>query len=209
MEVNVKWREHAVPVAVRGGAIVLDCVWQAGRGRGAVIAPPHPEYGSRDHATLNEVAFALHLERHASLRLNWRGIEGSTGSFRGDWAELEEDFRAVLDHLFESQGRSLVAVGYDLGATVAARVAAGDTRIRSLLLIAPRPAHLETVDFTRVTQPTVVVTGELDTVSPPAELAAILARASARIEVVPDTDHAFRDRGLGALFTLTRNAVSS
>ncbi len=58
------WHEQAVTVSVEADGLVLDGIWQAGRERAAVIAPPHPLFGgSFEHPVLNELAFALYKKR--------------------------------------------------------------------------------------------------------------------------------------------------
>jgi hypothetical protein len=82
--VSSPWHEQAVTIPLAAQGLVLEAVWQAGDHKGAVIAPPHPEYGgSLDSPVVNEIAYGLHREGYASLRFNWRGVGASSATWSG------------------------------------------------------------------------------------------------------------------------------
>ena len=95
-----------VPIVVPGSGLVLEGVWQKGEGRGAVIAPPHPEYGgSLESPVVSEVAYALYKAGVASLRFNWRGVGASQGAISGDAAAADDPYAyaiALLRHAASS-----------------------------------------------------------------------------------------------------------
>ena len=115
---------------------------------GAVIAPPHPEYGgSMESPVVGELAFACERAGLASLRFNWRGVGASAGEISGDPAVADQDYAASLDFMEETLEGSLVACGYSFGAAAAARASRGRARVRRLLLVSPPPPLLDADHF--------------------------------------------------------------
>ena len=97
------WKEQMVPIVVPGAGLTLEGVWQKGEGRGAVIAPPHPEYGgSLEHPVISELAYALYKAGVASLRFNWRGVGASQGVTSGEASAADEDYLAAVEQVFET-----------------------------------------------------------------------------------------------------------
>src|SRR5262249_35904781 len=107
------WKEQMVPVYVNAGGLALEGIWQKGAGRGAVVAPPHPQYGgSLEHPVVSEIASGLYKAGVASLRFNWRGVGASQGRVTGEWSAAEEDFTAALEQVAATLPPPVVAAGY-------------------------------------------------------------------------------------------------
>ena len=137
------WKEQAVTVSTPDD-LVLEGVWQSGADRGAVVAPPHPEYGgSLESPIVNEIAFGLYQSGVGSLRFNWRGVGASGGELTGDPAVGTADYAAALDWIEESVEGPIVACGYSFGAATAVRAAVGRPRVQRLLLVAPPPVMVD------------------------------------------------------------------
>ena len=142
-----KREERAVAIPLEGGEQALEGIFIAGvddDAMGVVVAAPHPLYGgSMDSPVVNEIAYAARKAGLASLRFNWRGVGASAGVISGEADDADADYRAALQHLLETVPGAVVAAGYSFGAAAAVRVAAGEPRIRRLLLLAPPPALLD------------------------------------------------------------------
>src|SRR5687768_2996121 len=88
-------------IVFQGPAGRLDGVLKraAGAATAAVVCHPHPQYGG---TLYNKVVFraarALHGAGMTVLRFNFRGVEGSEGSFDEGRGEVD-DVRAALDLL--------------------------------------------------------------------------------------------------------------
>jgi alpha/beta superfamily hydrolase len=216
----VTWREQAVTVRVPSAGLVLEAVWQAGPApderpggaggfRGAVVAPPHPEYGgSLDNPVVNEVAYALYRERLASLRFNWRGVGASQGVVTSELPAAEADYAAALDHLHETVGGPLLAAGYSFGAATALRVGLRDPRVRGLLLVAPPVAMIEALPLEKFHGPLHIVVGAEDRFAPTGPLSELIAPLpNGRLEVIPKADHFFAASGLAELHEAVRALV--
>jgi uncharacterized protein len=203
------WKEQMITVPVRADDLVLEAVWQAGGPRGAVVAPPHPQYGgSFEHPVCNELAYAFFQEGLASVRFNWRGVGASQGEITGDPGAAARDYAAALEHLAATLDGPLIAAGYSFGAATALRVALADPRVSALVLIAPPPSLLAPVRVEAGGEKAIhVITGTQDRLAPTDELRALLRGVpGVRLSEVDGADHFFA-RGLASLVDLTRAAV--
>lgn len=162
-------------------------------GAGAVVAPPHPQYGgSMDSPVVNELCWACAKAGVASVRFNWRGVGASTGETSGDPAQADADFAAALAHVAESVPGPVIACGYSFGAAAALRAALRHPRIERLLLVAPPPALLDAEGFRALERRALVLVGQEDGMAPLSELSALCdGAADTRIEVIPEADHFF------------------
>jgi alpha/beta superfamily hydrolase len=204
------WKEQMVPIAVAGAGLTLEGVWQKGDRRGAVIAPPHPEFGgSLEHPVLSEVAYALHHAGIASLRFNWRGVGASQGRITGDPKAADEDYLAAVEQVVETSGAPVIAAGYSFGAATALRVGLVDSRVAELLLIAPPVAMIASLAVAEFRGPVHVIVGGRDPYAPLDELSALLEDLpNANLDVIPKADHFFASHGLAELVELVRSSVT-
>ena len=170
---------------------------------GAVIAPPHPQYGgSMDSPVVTEIAHACANSETASLRFNWRGVGGSSGEMSGDADVGVADYRAALAFLEDTVPGPVVACGYSFGAATAVRAAAESPRVQRMLLVSPPPAMLAPGALEAFPGKLFVAVGDRDEFAAAGELEAMTARcANAHFEVIPETDHFFMSslRELGRL----------
>jgi len=206
----MSWKEQTVPISVAGTGLMLEGVWQKGDRRGAVIAPPHPEFGgSLEHPVLSELAYALYNAGIASLRFNWRGVGASQGRITGDAEAAEEDYLAAVDQVAETTGAPVIAAGYSFGAATALRVGLRDPRVAELILIAPPVAMIGSLALADFRGPVHVIVGGRDAYAPLDELSALLdGLPNANLDVIPKADHFFASHGLAELVELVRTSVS-
>lgn len=198
-------RAVTIPLADGVAGLALDALYVAPdpgveEPGGAVIAPPHPLYGgSMDSPVVAELSWALAKSGLATLRFDWRGVGASAGTPSGDLADATADYTGALAQLGESVSGKLVAAGYSFGAAAAARVAATQPRVRKLLLVAPPPAMLDRAALAARSLDVLILTGERDTIAPPAALEAIAKELPrARFVQIDEADHFF-GAGLAAL----------
>lgn len=204
------WKEQMVPIVVPEAGLVLEGVWQKGEGRGAVIAPPHPEYGgSLENPVISELAYALHKAGVASLRFNWRGVGASQGVISGDASAAEEDYLAALEQVLETTAAPVIAAGYSFGAATALRVGLRDARVAELILIAPPVAMIESLPLDEFSGPIHVIVGGRDSFAPLGQLSALLEDLpNANLDVIPKADHFFASHGLAELVELVRSSIA-
>jgi alpha/beta superfamily hydrolase len=202
------WKEQMATITVPGEGLVLEAVWQAGSGRGAVVAPPHPVYGgSLENPVCNELAYGLWRAGWASLRFNWRGVGASQGRISGDPVTADADYRAALESLALNFAPPLLAAGYSFGAAAALRIALSDKRIGPLVLVAPPVAMLADLDLEKLRGPLHVIVGGRDEFAPAEQLAHVLEPLPhTQLDVIPRVDHFFAASGLAELSELVRQA---
>ena len=141
-------------------------------------------------------ARALRSVGVATLRFNFRGVEGSEGSHDGEGAE-EQDVSVALDFLAERHpGLPLWAAGYSFGSRTVAGLAIREERIARLVLIAFPISAYDCSFLVDVRQPGFLVFGGGDPYGTLTELAQQFPRLPERFELeeVPGADHFFKGR---------------
>jgi alpha/beta superfamily hydrolase len=201
--------ERTVTIPLEDAERVLEGMFIAGEDEdavGVVVAAPHPLYGgSMESPVVNEIAYAARAAGLASLRFNWRGVGASAGEVSGDADAADADYRAAFQHLAASVSGAVVAAGYSFGAAAALRVAAGEPRIRQLLLVTPPPALLDADALASFPGRVLVIAAAEDLLAPAAELERIASELPrATFAVIPHTDHFFA-AGLADLGRITRD----
>ena len=168
---------------------------------GLVVCHPHPLYGGdmENPVVVRAVEVASEVGL-ATLRFNFRGVGGSTGTHGQGHAE-QDDVTTALATLRSRlpEGRPLGLAGYSFGALVAARVAACRSRPAGLCLIAPPLAMADFGFFDGHDMKVLLVAGTRDPYCPIEDLEALAGRApSAQRTAIDGADHFF----FGKLFPL-------
>lgn len=170
---------------------------------GIVICHPHPLYGGdMDNPVVVRVQEVCVGLGFAALRFNFRGVGASTGTHDGGGGE-ECDVEAALIHLRREVSDGPVALaGYSFGAVVSARVAARQTVLGGLALLAPPVALSGPEGFGVLEEfepPLLIVAGSADEYCPREALADLARRLPrAEVTVLDGANHFF----LGKLFPL-------
>ena len=141
-------------------------------------------------------ARALRQVGLATLRFNFRGVEGSEGEHDGEGGE-EGDVSVALDFLAERHPSvPLWAAGYSFGSRTVAGLATRDPRITRLILIAFPITHYDCSFLSDVEQPGFLIFGGGDPYGTLTELAQQFPKLPERLEVdeVPGADHFFKGR---------------
>lgn len=161
----------------------------------AVVCHPHPAHGGNMDSTVTfKTARGLQEEGVACLRINFRGVGASAGSYDGEGGE-EEDARAALDWLLERfPGAPVWAAGFSFGSRTVFGLARRDARIERLILVG-FPARVYPLDgVDELTIPASFVWGDADEYGTLADLRAQYAQlpASFEFEQIAGADHFFR-----------------
>jgi len=164
-----------------------------GEGTGAVIAPPHPQYGgSMESPVVTELAHACARAGVSSLRFNWRGVGASAGAATGDEAVAAADYTAAVDWLEATVPGRVAACGYSFGAATAAHAGLARARVTRLVLVAPPPSMLSRETLAQFDGDVLVAVGDRDEFAPFDAVEAMckgLPRLS--LEKIEDADHFF------------------
>jgi alpha/beta superfamily hydrolase len=153
-----------------GPAGTLEAVLEGAAGAGdcyAVVCHPHPLYGGNmDNKVVTTVARALVGAGYPTLRFNFRGVEGSGGSFDDGIGETVDAETVAAWGEQRFPGKGLIVAGFSYGGSVAIRLASlMPTRL--LISVAPAIELLAVYADKRPTCPWTVIQGDADDVVDP------------------------------------------
>ncbi len=165
----------------------------------ALVLHPHPLGGGTMH---NKVVFraaaALNDAGLVTLRVNFRGVGGSTGEHDEGRGELD-DARAALDYLVgQYPGKEVTLAGFSFGARVGMEVGIADERVARLVSIGT-PVEKYDFSFLRACRkPILFVHGDRDEFGGVEKLRALVGslppEAHASLVVIKNADHFFEGR---------------
>jgi alpha/beta superfamily hydrolase len=137
-----------VTLEIACGDLLLEAIFQPGRGAAAVICHPHPQYGGDMH---NPVVLALAEGlQHAgcsTLRFNFRGVGRSQGSFARGEGELT-DAASALDWIqaYNANASACWIAGFSFGAWIGMQLLMRRPEIDRFIAVAP-PANVYDFGF--------------------------------------------------------------
>ena len=176
----------------------------------AVVCHPHPLHGGTLHnKVVHRVASVLHGLGAAVLRFDFRGVGRSEGSYAQGEGELE-DARAAhawMRARYPDARRWLA--GFSFGAWVAARLAASESDVERVILVAPPVATSDFSSLRTAAVPKLVIQGTHDDLAPLEALERefpMWAEPRTLIRVAGATH--FYDRQLGTLARALREALA-
>ena len=164
----------------------------------AIVCHPHPMHGGTMNNTLvYRTARAIRTAGLATLRFNFRGVEGSEGEHDGTGAE-DEDARTAIDWMCARFGADsrVWAAGYSFGSRTVASLARSEPRIERVLLLACPVNYYDLGFLGEVTQPMFGVFGSVDPFGTASDFARTHPNLVGRVEVeeIQGADHFFRGR---------------
>lgn len=185
--------EQAITIDSSGGVVLEACERIPEHAtRAVVLCHPHPVYGGTMHNAI-VVTLAKHLGgKLATLRFNFRGVEGSSGCYEEGEGEVH-DVLAALQHMRKRLPQARISVaGYSFGSWVALRAAWCTSDIDRVALIAPA---MRVLDYSRQARPAPcpcqIVVGDDDQFVG-VDQAHDLGRAlGAQVHVIEAADHFF------------------
>jgi uncharacterized protein len=164
--------------------------------RMVVLCHPHPLYGGTMHnaivAVIAKTLAERGTERVGTLRLNYRGVGRSGGSYGAGTSEIA-DVRAALRAARDLAPRArLGLVGYSFGTGVAFRAAVREGGVDRISLVAPnlhvfRPEKSEPL----FEGPRQMIVGSEDQFCTVPEAESIAEALGAELTILPGADHFF------------------
>ena len=129
----------------------------------AVFGHPHPLHGGTMHTkALYQAAKAMPRIGVAALRINFRGVGRSAGTFDAGPGEMD-DFRAAVSFAAERfPDLPIWAAGMSFGSWIAMTAGAEDARVSLLLGIAPPVDRYDFAILRTSTLPKFIIHGESD-----------------------------------------------
>ena len=164
--------------------------------RGVVLCHPHPQYGGTMRSIVIGALFdALPSLGALTLRFNFRGVEGSTGTYDDGNGE-RDDVRSAVAALTAMlpPAAPLVLIGWSFGADMALSTLVPE--VHAWVAIAPPLRLVADLDaIGRDPRPKLLVLAEHDEVCSPTEAATTAATwANTSVEVIPGASHFFIGR---------------
>jgi uncharacterized protein len=165
----------------------------------AVLCHPHPQYGGSMRSIVIGALFdALPAHGVTCLRFNFRGVEGSEGSYDGgnlERVDVEAAVAAVDPQLAGAAGPvPLLLAGWSFGADMALSVR--DHRVDAWMAVAPPLRYVHDLDgLADDPRPKLLALAQHDEVRDPAEVEALAgAWANTEVQVVGGASHFFVGR---------------
>jgi uncharacterized protein len=173
----------------------------------ALIAHPHPLHGGTlDNKVVQTLAKAFYSQGYVVVRMNFRGVGGSQGSYDEGMGETEDWLRVIQVMRQRFGSIPLVLAGFSFGAFVqsrlAKRLAEQHSAPEKLVLVAPAVGRFAVEP---VLSDTLIIHGEEDDVVPLAEVLAWARPQRLSVVVLPGAGHFFH----GNLTELQRVIQSS
>ena len=180
----------------------LEAILKEPRGevRGvALVLHPHPLGGGTMH---NKVVFraaaALNEAGLTTLRVNFRGVGQSTGTYDEGYGE-QDDVRAGLDYLAEKYpAEEITLCGFSFGARVGMESGLGDNRVVRLISIGTPVDKYDLSFLAQCRKPILFVHGEHDEFGDVNRLRELVDRMAAhtpaKLHVIEGAGHFFDDQ---------------
>ncbi|MDA0770569.1 MAG: hypothetical protein BZY79_03050 [SAR202 cluster bacterium Casp-Chloro-G4] len=162
-----------------------------------VVCHPHPTLrGNMDSPIVTAICTNADRLGIATLRFNFRGVEGSEGQFTNGETE-QEDVKAALNLARNWPGidkKRIALVGYSFGAGVILRGLRNYKHAASLILIAPPISAVQASPIRGDKRPKLFIVGQNDRIVDSAELQRELdeVREPVQFREIPETDHSLR-----------------
>jgi len=159
--------------------------------KGLVMTHPHSLYGGSMHNPVVEAVVRAYQDRgYATLRFNFRGVDGSQGNF-GDGIGEQEDVIAALDTLLDLGKTQIDLGGYSFGAWVCARGLERLPAVRRFLMVSPPVSAMDMDDLGGMNQLGLVIAGSVDDIGEVSHIRKLMPgwNPEAALEVIDGADH--------------------
>lgn len=186
------------PYTIPGPAGSLEVIYRPTRHHPAVgaalVCHPHPQFGGTMHSrVVHHLARAFGDAGFVTLRMNFRGVEGSAGKYSQGVGEVD-DVLAALDHLRRMHGElSMGIAGHSFGAWVGLRAMSVRPEVE-FGVAAGLPVAIYDFSFLCESErPLLVVQGDGDRFGSEETLRTAAASWTRQVQlaIVPGADHFF------------------
>jgi alpha/beta superfamily hydrolase len=203
--------EEEKRVFIQSGGLKIEGLLGGAQGQKAVVVThPHPLYGGDMHNNVVEAIVKAYSEKgYTTLRINFRGVGQSDGSFDEGLGE-QEDVEAALTYLQEMEKPSIDLAGYSFGAWVNARGLKGFVQVERMIMVSP-PVNF--IDFSFLDyNPKIrlVIAGSGDDIGPPEIIQKMLPNwnPDALFKIIQGADHFYWGKS-GEIEKIVRNFLES
>jgi len=159
--------------------------------KGVVITHPHSLYGGTMYNQVVKTLVEVYQNKaFSTLRFNFRGVEGSEGSYDEGKGE-QEDVRSALKYVYERGKRDVDLTGYSFGAWVNAKINDSHSLCNRIVMISPPVAFLDFTFLSYNPKIRFVVVGGKDNIAPADKITNVINtwNPKAHFEVIEGADH--------------------
>jgi len=159
--------------------------------KGVVITHPHPLYGGTMYNQVVDTLVEVYQNKaFSTLRFNFRGVEGSEGSYDEGKGE-QEDVRSALRYMYERGKRDVDLAGYSFGAWINAKINDTHSISNRIVMISPPVAFLDFSFLSFNQKIGLVVAGSKDDIAPADKITNVINtwNPKAHLEVIEGADH--------------------
>jgi alpha/beta superfamily hydrolase len=161
-----------------------------------VITHPHPLYGGEmNNNVVLSIVNAYHQQSYTTLRINFRGVGQSGGSYADGIGE-QEDVRAAIAYLSDLGKTAIDLAGYSFGARVNAMGLDSYELVNRLVMVSPPVAFMDYSFLGYNSKIKLVISGSNDDIAPPSTIEELIPtwNPEAEFRVIDGIDH-FYSRG--------------
>lgn len=169
----------------------------------ALVLHHHPQYGGNmDHKVVHNTYTSFFNNNFSVLKINFRGVGKSTGTFDKGMGELI-DAAVAIDWLQEhnSSNAPIWIAGFSFGAWVAMQLTMRRPEIVGFVAISPPATAYDFSFLSPCPVPGLVIQGSHDTVSEEDDITCLITRLTSAVRskymqyyVVDDTNHFLRNK---------------
>jgi len=156
-----------------------------------VITHPHPLYGGEmNNNVVLSIINAYHQQGYTTLRINFRGVGQSGGSYADGIGE-QEDVRAAISYLSDLGKTAIDLAGYSFGARVNAMGLNSYELVDRLVMVSPPVGFMDFSFLGYNSKIRLVISGENDDIAPPAKIKELIPtwNPEAEFRVIDGIDH--------------------
>jgi alpha/beta superfamily hydrolase len=174
----------------------------------AIVCHPHPQHGGTMHnKVVYRIARGLRKTGHVVLRLNYRGVNLSEGTYNHGNGETD-DARSALSWLRERYPELPYSLaGFSFGSRIALRIGCSSTDAQKVIAVGFVASYAGEPTLTSCLIPRVFISSTRDEFAPKERLEEMIATAPEpkRLVLIEAEDHFFR----GALDELERAVMEN
>ncbi len=159
--------------------------------KGVVVTHPHPLYGGTMYNQVVEALIEAYQDKgFSTLRFNFRGVDGSQGSYDEGKGE-QEDVRSALRYMHKRGKRDVDLAGYSFGVWVNAKINDTHPLCNRIIMISPPVAFLDFSFLFFNPKIRLVVAGSNDDIAPADKIKNDINvwNPKAHFEVIEGADH--------------------
>jgi alpha/beta superfamily hydrolase len=186
--------------------LIEGLLWIQEGEKGVVITHPHPLYGGTMYNQVVDTLVEVYQNKaFSTLRFNFRGVEGSEGSYDEGKGE-QEDVRSALEYMHKRGKRDIDLAGYSFGAWVNAKINDTHSLCNRIVMISPPVAFLDFSFLSFNQKIGLVVAGSKDDIAPADKITNVINtwNPKAHLEVIEGADHFYTGKTGSLKSTLSR-----